>query len=74
MGDRGESPKKGVGGGSVNSHPKGGTREAPLIIIKGRGWGAEYINVALQNTVSPQTVLISKRCVRGACYTTGSLK
>ena len=40
------------------SHPKGGQgrRGAPSIIIKGRGWGADYVNVALQNTVSPRTV------------------
>ena len=44
-----------------------GRRGAPPITTKGRGWGAVE---ALQNTVSPQTVLISKRCVRGACLTT----
>ena len=47
-------PKR--GGGTVMSHPKRACTKAPPIIIKGRG--ADYVNVALQNTVSPQTVLI----------------
>ena len=70
------------GWGAVMSHPfqrgvggpwwviqKGGQgrRGAPPITTKGRGWGAV---VALQNTVSPQAVLISKRWVRSGYLTT----
>ena len=48
LGDRDESPFSKRGGGIVMSHPKGGgqgRRGAPPIITKGRGWGADYVNV-----------------------------
>ena len=37
---------------------------------QGEGVGADYVNVPLQNKVSPRTVLILKKSVRSAHYTT----
>ena len=54
------------------SHSKGGQgrRGAPPITAKGRGWGADYGNVALQSAVSPRTVLTSKSWGQSACPST----
>ena len=46
--------------------PKGGSTNHN----QGEGVGADYVNLALQNTVSPQTVLISKRWVQSVYLTT----
>ena len=55
--------QKGVGG-TVMSYPKGACpKGGSTNHNQGEGVGAHYVNVALQNTVSPRTVLISKRWV-----------
>ena len=71
VGDRDESPKEGWGGDRDESSKRG--------VSQGRrhqsqpregGGGADYVNLALQNTVSPQTVSISKRWVQSPYLTT----